>query len=146
MKRPWRPNFLPLKSGNKNPQTLLGDFNLDYEKIFDDNYTYKNLFADFDEILSDFNLIQMVKFKFKTWSRMVGPILRSSILDHVYVQDPVVVKNLTSTRPYFGDHVMVEFCINGVKMKPKVITRRDWRRYSCELLNMKLNQVDWEIA
>ena len=126
------------------PKTvILGDFNIDYDKIFNDNYAHKNLFDDFDEMLAEFNLIQMVKFK--TWSRMVGTVMRSSILDHVYVENPVVIKNLKSTRPYFGDHLMVEFCINGTKNKPKTIIRRDWRHYSSELLNLKLNQVSWDI-
>ena len=72
---------------------LLGDFNLNYEKIYDDNYAHKNLFSDFDEILHDCELVQMVDFV--TWSRMVGPNLRSSILDHIYVKDPVkIVKKL----------------------------------------------------
>ena len=80
------------------PKTvIIGDFNIDYDKIFDDNYANKNMFDDFDELLGEFNLIQMVKFK--TWFRIVGPVLRSSVLDHFYVEDPVVIKNLKSTRP-----------------------------------------------
>ena len=126
------------------PKTvLLGDFNLDYGRIYDDNYAHKNLFADFDEILSDYNLIQMVNFV--TWSRMIGPNLRSSVLDHVYVKDPVTIRNLGFIRPHFGDHLLVEFCVKGSKNKPKVELRRDWRRYSGDLLNTKLNGVDWEI-
>ena len=62
---------------------LIGDFNLDYGKIYDDNYNNKNLFQDFEDILSSFNLIQLVKFE--TWSRMVGTERRSSILDHIYI-------------------------------------------------------------
>ena len=59
----------------------MGDFNLDYNKVYDDNYSYKNLFDDFEDRLSMFNLVQMVNFV--TWSRMVGPTVRSSILDHL---------------------------------------------------------------
>ena len=33
---------------------LIGDFNLNYEKIFDDNYCHKNLFNGFKEELSKF--------------------------------------------------------------------------------------------
>ena len=74
----------------------------------------------------NYNLIQMVDFA--TWSRMVGPKLRSSILDHIYVKDPVIIRNLKSTPPYFGDHLVVEFCVKGTKNKPKTEKRRDWRR------------------
>ena len=72
------------------PKTvIIGDFNIDYDKIFDDNYANKNMFDDFDELLGEFNLIQMVKFK--TWSRMVGPVLRSSVLDHVLYDENYVI-------------------------------------------------------
>ena len=53
--------------------------------------------------------------------------------------------NLTSMRPYFGDHLMVEFQINGPKWDKEVTMRRDWCRYSGGLLIEKLNLVNWEI-
>ena len=39
------------------------------------------MFDDFDDLLSMFNLVQVVNFV--TWSRMVGLTLRLSILDHI---------------------------------------------------------------
>ena len=68
---------------------LIGDFNLDFSKAFDVNYGYKCLFEDFDDALSNFELVQLVNFV--TWSRMVGTSLRSSILDHIYIKDPTIV-------------------------------------------------------
>ena len=73
---------------------VLGDFNLDYEKVYDDNYAYKLLFEDFDNALSVFNLVQVVDFV--TWSRLVGVTLRSSTLDHIYIKDPTVLKDMNS--------------------------------------------------
>ena len=98
---------------------LIGDFNLDYSKVFDDNYPHNNLFADFDETLSEFNLIQIVDFV--TWSRMIGSSRRTSILDHIYVKNPLNVTKLGFSDPFFGDHVLVEFYINA-KMKPSVMS------------------------
>ena len=37
---------------------LLGDLNLDYLKFNDVTYGHRNFFLDFDEALSEFNLIQ----------------------------------------------------------------------------------------
>ena len=82
---------------------LQGDFNLDFSKMYDDNYGYKNLFDGFDDEMSMYNLVQMVDFV--TWSRMVGSIVRSSILDHIYVKDHTLVRNLRSLKPLFGDHM-----------------------------------------
>ena len=73
------------------------------------------------------------------------PNNRSSILDHVYYTDPTVIRNLRSLSPFFGDHLMVEFSINGPKPNKQVVKRRDWRRYSRGLLNEKLSTIDWDI-
>ena len=52
-----------IKNAMTSKCVIVGDFNMEYAKIFDDNYNNKNLFQDFDDILSSFNLIQLVKFK-----------------------------------------------------------------------------------
>ena len=107
---------------------IVGDFNMDYAKIFDDNYNNKNLFQDFEDILSSFNLIQLVKFEI--WSRMVGTERRSSILDHIYIKDPTVITKINYVQPFFGDHVLVEFIVDA---KLNAVTEnicRDWRNYS----------------
>ena len=49
---------------------IVSDFNLDYEKVHNDNYAHKNLFNDFEEEMLEFNLVQLVRFP--TWSRIVG--------------------------------------------------------------------------
>ena len=51
---------------------LLGDFNLDYNKIYDVNYSQQNMFNDFDDNLAMFNLVQIVNFP--TWSRFLGKL------------------------------------------------------------------------
>ena len=121
----------------------VGDFNLDYAKAYYLNYSNKNFFADFDEVLSEFELVQLVKFE--TWSRMVGSERRSSILDHIYIKNPTLVSNVTYVNPFFGDHVLVEFLVNVKKCKTNPNICRDLRKYSHELLNAKLANVDWDI-
>ena len=90
----------------------MGDYNLDYAKRHDVNYDRKNYFELFEEKLGDLNLIQMVKFV--TWSRLVGLVLRSSILDHIYVNGVNLIRNVNHERPCFGDHelIMAQFCID----------------------------------
>ena len=39
---------------------LLGDFNLNYAKKNDIGYKYDNFFDDFDEVLGNVNLIQLI--------------------------------------------------------------------------------------
>ena len=57
------------------------------------------MFSDFDEVLAEFKLIQLVKFE--TWSRMVGTERRSSILDHIFIKDPTLVSAFKICKPVF---------------------------------------------
>ena len=59
--------------------------------------------------------------------------------------DLTVISNLTSSRPYFGDHLMVELTVNGPKRDKEITMRRDWRRYSGGLLTDMLNQINWQV-
>ena len=89
---------------------VLGDFNLDYSLKNNVDYRYANMFGDFNDVFENYNLIQMVEFP--TWSRIITNVLRESILDHIYVTDPTVCGVVHSTKPCFGDHLMVSVCIN----------------------------------
>ena len=90
--------------------------------------TFELKFEDFEKALSVLNLVQVVDFV--TWSRLVGVTLRSSTLDHIYVKDPTVLKDINSIKPIFGDHSLIMFNIHGVKIKTPPVKMRDWRRYS----------------
>ena len=122
---------------------LLGDFNIDDAKRFEVNYTNRNLFCDFEEKLSYFGLFQHINFA--TWSRLIGGDLKSSILDHIYSNNPTSVTETSSITPAFGDHLLI-YIDYALKSDPIVPTyKRDWRRYSKELLNIELGKIDWNI-
>ena len=134
-----------IKESRSEKCLVIGDFNLDYLKVNDVNYANKNLFEDFDEILSPLELVQVVNFV--TWSRLVGTTLRSSVLDHVYIKDPTVIRNLKAIAPFFGDHMLVLFNVNDTNCyKKETVKKRDWRKYSKEMLNEKLCAVEWNIS
>lgn len=122
---------------------ILGDFNLDDAKRFHIDYPLKNMFNDLLESFNDHNLIQLIKFP--TWSRLISNNLKTSILDHLYTNDCTLIDNLNSTIPNFGDHVIVHFDLI-VKKTPETITiKRDYRKYSKEILCIKLSTVDWDL-
>jgi hypothetical protein len=73
-----------------NNSALIGDLNLDYKKRYDLNYQRKSLFDLFEEKLDGLDLFQLVKLD--TWSRLVGLVLRSSLLDHIYVNNIDLIK------------------------------------------------------
>jgi endonuclease/exonuclease/phosphatase family metal-dependent hydrolase len=66
---------------------ILGDINLDWAKKGQRNYQFQNYFEYMDEKFSDRELMQLVDFP--TWSRTVNGVLKESILDHIYTQDPI---------------------------------------------------------
>ena len=76
---------------------------------------------------------------------MVGTLLRSSILDYIYIKDPTIVNHLGSVDPLFGDLVLVEFNAVYHKTKNETVKSRDWRNFSKEVLNEKLSSMDWNI-
>ena len=122
---------------------VLGDFNLDHSKRFDVSYANKQLFADFDKILSHLMLFQHVTFP--TWSRTVNGSLKESILDHIYSNNPTLVNDIRSLVPIFGDHLLI-FFYYSFSNKNKIITwKRDWRFYSKEALCEKMSIINWNI-
>ena len=65
-----------VRDASNTKKILLGDFNLDYRRLNDDNYVHKNLYSDFDDLLSNLNFIQLIDFVM--WSQIVGDELKES--------------------------------------------------------------------
>ena len=120
---------------------ILGDFNLDYFKKHSVNYTSSRMFEDFEEKLSDLDLIQLVRCN--TWSRIVNNIFRESLLDHIYVNDPTICNDVTTLKPCFGDHMLVMVELNLSKLPASRVFSRDWRKYSKDALCTVLNDIIW---
>jgi hypothetical protein len=94
-----------------------------------------------NEKLNHVNCSQLVTFN--TWSRIVNGVLRESVIDHVYVNNPIDIENLHKVDPICGDHSMIVFTIKSNKQKPTHTLRRDWKNYDKSKLCDKLNQIDW---
>ena len=68
---------------------MLGDFNLNFARKSDVNYSHVKYFDDFDDVLYDTNLIQLVEFP--TWSQIVYNVLIESIIDHIFIKNLVLL-------------------------------------------------------
>ena len=127
-----------------NPQTIIiGDFNLDFNKKYDVQYSHKHYFNILDVLINEKNLMQIVNFD--TWSRNINNTIKTSLLDHVYISNPTKVSNLTSLIPPFGDHVLISFDIHS---QSKIITenyKRNWKQYSKPILVEKLQSANLTI-
>ena len=71
-------------------------------------------------------------------------VLLESILDHIYVKDPTLGGGgVQSIKPCFGGHFLISLTLLlGRKVIDHSI-RRDWRKYSQEVLLSELALVDW---
>ena len=130
-----------IKHAFTSDSILLGDLNLDYNKRFDVNYQRRYLFDLFEEKLGGLNLLQLVSFD--TWSRLVGLALRSSLLDHIYVKNVDIIRDIIHDKPCFGDHELIVAHCRIVRPEKKMLHRRDWRSYTKVRLCENLGLVDW---
>lgn len=122
---------------------ILGDFNLDDAKRLRVDYPLKHMFNDLLESFNNHNLIQLINFP--TWSRLITNTLKTSILDHIYTNDCTLTQNLTSITPNFGDHVLVHFDLITNKTTEIVTFKRDYRKYTKDILCNKLASIDWDL-
>ena len=99
---------------------IVGDLNLDYNRKHDVTYSHYNYFTAMETLIEKFNLILIVNFD--TWSRTILNEVKSSCIDHVYVNNPTSVKNLKYIIPPFGDHHLVTFTINYDAEKKPIFT------------------------
>ena len=122
---------------------LLGDFNLDFSKRYNVNYSHKHYFENLNVAFEPHNLIQIINFN--TWSRIIKNVQTSSIIDHVYLKDPTSVSNLTSSKPFFGDHSLISFQIATSALQESNVYKRNWKNYSKAVLVQNLTMVNWNI-
>ena len=125
-----------IRNSNMTP-VLLGDFNLDYNKIHNINYNNKRLFELLNNTILDCNLIQLVDFT--TWSRNIAGIIKESMIDHVYIKDTTVIKSLTHLTPAIGDHRLITLTLLESREPPTKSLKRNWKYYSKDLLLNKLS-------
>ena len=72
---------------------ILGDLNLDYEKKRENSYQNRKIYDKWLEAITAFDFIQVVKEP--TWERIHSNNVKTSILDHVYVDDMSAVETIT---------------------------------------------------
>ena len=107
---------------------IVGDFNLDYNKIYNPNYSFRKLFEFLNENFDHLGLIQLVNFK--TWSCTINGTKWSSILDHIYTTDPLLINNISPINTEIGDHLLVTFKIKFKLANDTIILKRDWCKYN----------------
>ena len=135
---------LAIESAQNREILVLGDFNLDDAKHNAIDYRCRDLFGDLDDVFDELNLIQMVHFP--TWQRIVNNELRNSTLDHIYVKNPLIIKNINCFTPMIGDHLLIISTIMG-KLEPPIITKkRNWKSYDRNMLVTKLSTLNFDLT
>ena len=91
-------------------------------------------------------MILMKHLAILMFCRLINNVNKSSILDHLYVTDATVVKNINSCKPYFGDHLLIFFDVCTDNQEPVESYKRDWRNYSKLALCQALSCVEWDFV
>ena len=71
---------------------IIGDFNLDFKKRGLQNYQNRRIYDELIETEIAFNLLQIVEED--TWSRTYQGNIRTSLLDHIYVNNLLIVEEV----------------------------------------------------
>ena len=135
-----------LSNLNSNKMIIVGDFNIDYNKTTQQNFSLSNLYDRYEDIFIEKTLVQMIKTP--TWQRQSKNILKESILDHVYCNNINLCENIINEKQVCSDHnlVGVDFKIENqtyINIPIKVI--RDWSKYSKENLIQELSDIDFDV-
>ena len=128
---------------NRTP-IIIGDFNLDYSKIYNPTYGFRNLFERLSEFFEPFGLQQLINFH--TWSRTVNGQVRSSLLDHIYTTAPHLISDINQIETEIGDHKLIMCDIHSLKSESKTIMKRDWRHYSKHALVERLKNCNFNTS
>ena len=85
-----------LNESSNHEVIILGDFNLDFRSKNLITYRLKNYFDALDTLTDHFNLSQIIVTP--TWQRIVNGQLKESVLDHVYLKNPVIATNIQTKK------------------------------------------------
>jgi hypothetical protein len=124
---------------------IVGDFNINYTKRNNRNIVNRSLTQVLNNLVENHLLEQVVSFD--TWSRTVNGQFRSSIIDHVYVNNPGKIKSVTPLSIPISDHipVKVEYEHQNKSVR-RTIMVRNWKNYSREKWIELLRREDWSIT
>ena len=109
---------------------VLGDFNLDANMTNCLDYGRRIPLKFLSDFAIQNNLSQIVNFN--TWTRTINGTKKESLLDHIYVNNPALVSEVTFITPTFGDHVLIIAMLNFT-FKPtiEVLMKRNWGGVLC---------------
>ncbi len=74
---------------------------------------------------------------------LINGVVKESLLDHLYSNNPLSISDMHPVKPIFGDHSMIGASISTVKPQPSFCYRRNWSSYNKTTLCENLALVDW---
>ena len=96
-----------IKAAMNASTIVLGDFNLDWARRFDASYAYKNYYEDMELHLEEFGLNQIVNKA--SWTRTINGVVKESIIDHIYLKNPLKISDLCFSWQAYTDHSLINY-------------------------------------
>ena len=110
---------MPLKKADPYTKTretktkvILGDFNLDHHKKNEASYPQQRVYDELIELETAFDLHQLVRED--TWSRDYNGVIRTSLLDHIYISNLQLVEQVEVKKIEISDHSVVILRTSGI--------------------------------
>ena len=119
---------------------ITGDFNLDYAKSSQQNYIHRAIYNLWLEATYAFNLLQLVEEI--TWTRIYQGTSRTSILDHAYCNNSLLIEEILIEKQSISDHsAIIIRSVGRVSNKEYVyFESTSWKNYSKENLNNEIKK------
>ena len=127
-------------------KVILGDFNLDHHKKNEASYPQQRVYDELIELETAFDLHQLVRED--TWSRDYNGVIRTSLLDHIYISNLQLVEQVEVKKIEISDHSVVILRTYGIIQSDKMMhyTYTTWKDYSQEALQEELVKYDLEFV
>ena len=99
-------------------------------------YASANLFSRLNETLDPLNFVQTLNFP--TWERMIRGVIKTSIFNHLFVNDFSIKDNIYSTKPILVDSLLVSLDVGNCCLGVQQEIWRTWQNCSKEGLLSEL--------
>jgi len=134
-----------LSLGNEisDHDVIIGDINLDYNKLGVESYRFSGLYNMWTNFINTKEFHQVNNKP--TWSRQVNETYQESVLDHIYLKLDMIRFQIFQTSTS-SDHDLIGVEINNIlkaKKQPETFYVRKWSDYNQQNVTNELAEVCW---
>ena len=119
---------------------LIGDFNLDYCKWDNPDFTHQQMIEDTKNTLEAGGFFQQIEEVTRSWPGQVD-----SLIDHIWTNEPMRILEVSNVVRSVADHnvISARIRIKGSDSKRLDVRKRSYKNFDPILYRMKLENENW---